>query len=125
MDRRQNALMDSESRFADDDERRRAFVAYYALVSWMDHNVGRILGALEESGLADDTVVIYSSDHGDNVGARGLWGKSNMYEIGGGTAFDGASRSPTGNLRDAGVTCRSGGDDPGLFRTCRRVWHGW
>ena len=77
---RQNALMDSESRFADDDERRRAFVAYYALVSWMDHNVGRILGALEESGLADDTVVVYSSDHGDNVGARGLWGKSNMYE---------------------------------------------
>ena len=77
---RQNALMDSESRFADEDERRRAFVAYYALVSWMDHNVGRILGALEESGLADDTVVIYSSDHGDNVGARGLWGKSNMYE---------------------------------------------
>ena len=76
---RQNALMDSESRFADDDERRRAFVAYYALVSWMDHNVGRILGLLR-SGLADDTVVVYSSDHGDNVGARGLWGKSNMYE---------------------------------------------
>ena len=77
---KQNALMDGESLFADADERRRAFVAYYALVSWMDDNVGRILGALDEAGLTDDTIVVYSSDHGDNVGARGLWGKSNMYE---------------------------------------------
>ena len=36
--------------------------------------------ALEETGLTDETTVIYSSDHGDNVGARGLWGKSNFYE---------------------------------------------
>jgi len=43
----------------------------------MDHNVGRILKALEDNGLETD--VIYASDHGDNVGARGLWGKSNMY----------------------------------------------
>ena len=77
---KQNAMMDTESRFADADERRRAFVAYYGLVSWLDHNVGQIMTALEETGLADDTTVVYSSDHGDNVGARGLWGKSNMYE---------------------------------------------
>jgi len=50
------------------------------LVSWMDHNVGRLMQALEEHGLTDKTTVIYSSDHGDNVGARGLWGKSNFYE---------------------------------------------
>ena len=54
--------------------------AYYGLCTWLDHNVGQILGALEAAGLQNDTTVIYSSDHGDNVGARGLWGKSNMYE---------------------------------------------
>ncbi|MGC6453587.1 MAG: sulfatase-like hydrolase/transferase [Candidatus Puniceispirillaceae bacterium] len=77
---KQNAMMDTESRFTDAQERRRAFVAYHGLVSWLDHNIGRILTALEEAGLCDDTTVVYSSDHGDNVGARGLWGKSNMYE---------------------------------------------
>ncbi|MEM6986341.1 MAG: sulfatase-like hydrolase/transferase [Pseudomonadota bacterium] len=76
----QNAVMDSESRFKDADERLTAMACYYGLCSWMDHNVGRILGALEASGLADNTTVVYSSDHGDNVGARGLWGKSNHYE---------------------------------------------
>ena len=35
---------------------------------------------MDGAGLTDNTTVIYSSDHGDNVGARGLWGKSNMYE---------------------------------------------
>jgi choline-sulfatase len=38
------------------------------------------LAKLESVGLADDTRVIYTSDHGDNLGARGLWGKSNQYE---------------------------------------------
>jgi choline-sulfatase len=77
---KQNAMMDSEAAFADADERRRAVAAYFGLVSWMDHNVGRILAALEAAGLAEETTVVYTSDHGDNVGARGLWGKSNHYE---------------------------------------------
>jgi choline-sulfatase len=46
----------------------------------MDEQVGKILRCLEECGLGGSTRVLYSSDHGDNVGARGLWGKSNMYE---------------------------------------------
>jgi choline-sulfatase len=50
------------------------------LVSAMDENVGYVLRALRDAGLADDTRVIYTSDHGDNVGARGLWGKSTLYE---------------------------------------------
>ncbi len=45
----------------------------------MDHNVGRILSALETYGFSENTHVIYTSDHGDNVGHRGLWGKSNFY----------------------------------------------
>jgi len=73
-------FMASEERFVDADERRRAFAAYYGLCSWLDHNVGQITGALQASGLDQSTQVIYTSDHGDNLGARGVWGKSTLYE---------------------------------------------
>jgi choline-sulfatase len=59
---------------------RRAIAAYFGLVSFVDHNVGKLLEALAAAGLAGNTRVLYSSDHGDNLGTRGLWGKSNMYE---------------------------------------------
>ncbi|MGZ8229935.1 MAG: sulfatase-like hydrolase/transferase [Burkholderiales bacterium] len=59
---------------------RRAIAAYMGLVSFMDDNVGRILRALEESGLAGNTRVVYGTDHGDNLGTRGMWGKSTLYE---------------------------------------------
>lgn len=74
---KQNAFLDSENAFSSPKERKDAIAAYWGLVEWMDHNVGRILSALETSGLEAD--VIYASDHGDNAGARGLWGKSNFY----------------------------------------------
>ncbi len=64
----------------DHDRVRRALAGYFGLVSFMDDNVGRVLLALEEAGLSGDTRVVYTSDHGDNAGARGLWGKSTMYE---------------------------------------------
>lgn len=63
----------------DDNERRRAMSAYYGLISWLDHNVGRLMSALDETGLIGTTRVIYASDHGDNLGTRGQWGKSNLY----------------------------------------------
>jgi len=59
---------------------RRAIAGYLGLVSFMDDNVGKVLHALEEAGLGGNTRVVYTSDHGDNVGARGLWGKSTLYE---------------------------------------------
>src|SRR5881394_387769 len=59
---------------------RRAIAGYLGLVSFMDDNVGKVLRALDGAGLSADTRVVYTSDHGDNVGARGLWGKSTMYE---------------------------------------------
>ena len=64
------------------DEERLAvgLTAYYGLCSFLDLQVGRILAALEESGFGDDTLVIYTSDHGENLGNRGLWGKCVMYE---------------------------------------------
>jgi choline-sulfatase len=77
---KQNAQMDSEALFADEQERLRAFAAYYGLCSWLDHNIGQILTALEASGLAQNTTIIYCSDHGDNLGTRGLWGKSTLYQ---------------------------------------------
>jgi choline-sulfatase len=64
----------------DDAKLRRALAAYFGLVSFVDHNVGRLLDALAATGLADTTRVLYSSDHGDNLGTRRLWGKSTMYE---------------------------------------------
>jgi len=54
--------------------------AYYGLCSWLDHNVGKIVDALEAAGALDNTRIIYTADHGDNIGARGLWGKSNLYQ---------------------------------------------
>lgn len=77
---KQNAQMDSDASFRSPKERRAAMAAYYGLVTWLDHNIGRILQALTDSGQMAETTVIYSSDHGDNLGARGLWGKSNLYQ---------------------------------------------
>jgi choline-sulfatase len=64
----------------DETKLRRALAAYFGLVSFVDHNVGRLLQTLAEAGLADTTRIFYSSDHGDNLGTRRLWGKSTMYE---------------------------------------------
>ncbi len=66
--------------FESDERRRVAVASYYGLCSFLDANVGRILAALEETGLAATTRVIFLADHGDNLGARALWGKSTMYE---------------------------------------------
>lgn len=77
---KQNAMMDSESKFKDEKERLTAMASYYGLCTWLDHNVGRILNALNECGFGEQTTVVYTSDHGDNLGARGLWGKSNLYQ---------------------------------------------
>ncbi|MFC3612175.1 sulfatase-like hydrolase/transferase [Lutimaribacter marinistellae] len=77
---KQNAMADSEAKFRDEEERLAAMAAYYGLCTWLDHNVGQILSALGEVGFGEDTTVIYTSDHGDNLGARGLWGKSNLYQ---------------------------------------------
>lgn len=66
--------------FENDDHRRRAIANYLGLVSFVDDNVGKILAALEMNGLAGTTRVIYMSDHGECLGARGIWGKGTMQE---------------------------------------------
>lgn len=53
---------------------------YYALITHLDAQIGRILDALQASGQADNTVIIFTADHGLAVGHHGLLGKQNMYE---------------------------------------------
>lgn len=66
--------------YFDETRMREAKAAYYGLTSFMDDCVGRVLTALETSGQADNTVVIYVSDHGDMMGDHGFWTKQVMYE---------------------------------------------
>lgn len=59
------------------EERKRLLRGYYAAVSAMDAGVGRILDALEQSGQAENTLIIFTSDNGMNMGHHGIWGKGN------------------------------------------------
>lgn len=54
--------------------------AYYARIEWIDHQIGMVLEALKNSPFADNTVVIFSSDHGESMGDHGLWLKCNAYD---------------------------------------------
>lgn len=62
------------------EETLRARTAYYGLVTRMDGLIGQLLDRLEALGLAEDTLVIYTSDHGDQIGERGLWWKMTFYD---------------------------------------------
>lgn len=59
---------------------RKHLADYYAMISHVDHEVGRILAALEEAGAASETIVVFTSDHGLAIGSHGLMGKQNLYE---------------------------------------------
>jgi choline-sulfatase len=76
----QRAFIAQDRFFRDDEERRLAFASYLALLSFVDAQIGLVLDTLEELGLDADTRVLYTSDHGDSPGARGLWGKFNFFE---------------------------------------------
>src|SRR5277367_446386 len=54
--------------------------AYYGEISYIDDNLGRLLRALRECRLADDTIVIFVGDHGEMLGERGLWYKMSFFE---------------------------------------------
>jgi choline-sulfatase len=58
----------------------RARAAYWALVNRVDDMVGEILQALQRNGLAENTLIIYTSDHGEQAGEHGLWWKQTFYE---------------------------------------------
>lgn len=54
--------------------------AYYAVISHMDEQIGRIITAIDASNQADSTIIAFASDHGLAMGSHGLRGKQNMYE---------------------------------------------
>jgi choline-sulfatase len=59
---------------------RRARRAYYGMVSYVDEKVGSVLRVLEETGLADNTLVVLCGDHGEMLGERGMWFKQCFFE---------------------------------------------
>ncbi|WP_435320945.1 sulfatase-like hydrolase/transferase [Haloarchaeobius sp. TZWSO28] len=69
-----------DGRDLDEDTLRRTRAAYYALCTVLDDYVDQLLDALDETGLADDTLVIYVSDHGEPLGDHECWWKCCMYE---------------------------------------------
>ena len=61
-------------------EIQRARTAYYGLVASMDRMIGGILDTLDKEGLTENTLIVYASDHGDQLGERGLWWKHTFYD---------------------------------------------
>ena len=80
------------------DGQREAIRSYYASITFLDANVGRVLDALDRLKLTDNTIVIFISDHGYHLGERGQWMKQ--------TLFERSARAPL-IMAGAGVTARN------------------
>ena len=78
--RRLRAMCRVDEASLTDEQIRRARHAYFAAVSYLDERVGEVLGALERSGVADRTTVLFCADHGEMLGERGLWYKMSFFE---------------------------------------------
>ena len=63
-----------------DDLRRQCVQAYYASISFMDAQVGRVVDSLDKLGLAENTIIVFTSDHGYHMGEHGLWQKQSLFE---------------------------------------------
>lgn len=83
MDRHSQRLLEACDHTAFDitaDDVRRARQGYFANISYVDDKIGEILDVLERGRLADNTIILFVSDHGDMLGERGLWFKMNFFE---------------------------------------------
>jgi len=92
--------MQSVWRGMGDADWRRMAASYWAVISYLDHEVGRILEALRETGAYDNTIIVFTSDHGDMLGGHGLVAK------GVGTAYEEVYNIPL-ILRVPGLTTGS------------------
>ena len=82
---------------------RRWRTGYHAAVALIDQQIGRVLGCLEESGLAQDTIVVFTSDHGDMIGDHGIWAKGPFF-------YEACARVPLIIRRPGTVVDRSAGE---------------
>jgi len=62
------------------DNQKRMWAGYYATVTYMDEQLGRIVNELEAQGLRDETVIVFTSDHGYHLGEHHFWQKGNLHE---------------------------------------------
>lgn len=85
-----------------DDDWRRVITAYYAVISYLDAELGALVELLRQTGLYDNTIIVFTSDHGDMMGGHGLLTK------GGGTAYEEVYNIPL-IMRVPGIT--RGGED--------------
>ena len=65
-----------------EDEVRKHLHDYYATITALDHHIGRLLAAVKDLGMHENTIFVYSADHGLAIGSHGLFGKQNLYEDG-------------------------------------------
>lgn len=65
-----------------EDEIRKTLHEYYAVISGLDHHIGRLLQKLDELKLTENTIILFSADQGISVGSHGLLGKQNLYDHG-------------------------------------------
>jgi choline-sulfatase len=70
----------THSRGITDEQQRRARAAYFACVDYLDEIIGSFLTQLEDAGFLDNTIIVYTSDHGEMGGEHGLWEKATWYE---------------------------------------------
>jgi choline-sulfatase len=114
-----------------------ARAAYFGLCEYLDGLIGQVLDKLEETGLAENTLVVYASDHGEMAGEHGCWWKSNYYEgsVGvpmiarlPGTIPAGSTSDDICSLMDLGPTMTELGQAPAQPRadgtSLWRVWQG-
>ncbi|TPI10426.1 choline-sulfatase, partial [Mesorhizobium sp. B4-1-1] len=98
---------------------RRSRRGYFANISYLDDKVGELLSVLERTRMADDTIVMFCSDHGDMLGERGLWFKMCFYEgaarvplmMAGKGIKAGLTEAPVSNLDVTSTLCDLAGID--------------
>lgn len=69
-----------EDHGADFDQWRESYAVYWGFVTMIDDMVGRLMQVIRDEGVVEDTIVVFASDHGENLGAHGLWQKMVPYE---------------------------------------------
>lgn len=100
---------------------------YYGLCSFLDDNVAQVLDALNRSGQADNTQIIYTSDHGDMIGNHGIWGKCYMYEDSAGVPliFSGHGIGPSVNDTPVSLTDMAATIEQAVHGEAIKVENSW